>query len=115
MKLQNKFYLEGKITWSKYTISEKGVHRLIIRILQYDDERERKHGYFITFFNKIAISVANKCKLNDSLNITGILNNNVFENKNGVLVSETQLIGLSYQLIDDIEIPIKHEQDSDYN
>ena len=106
IKTIRNFEVEGLVTWVKHSITHRGINKTVIRVEGFDQEYNRRHGFFITFFNEIAYSVMKNIQKHDSVNVKGYLNNNIYENKKGDLISETQLIGNQYELIDDIELPV---------
>lgn len=105
-KYINEFQIEGCVYWKNYKLCRNELPRTTIGIKHYDSERDRIRHFLITFFNNIAISVDKNLAKGNSVWIKGYLNNNIYENKKGDLISETQLIGNQYELIDDIELPV---------
>ena len=102
----NEFQIEGCVYWKSYKLCRNELPRTTMGIKHYDSERDRIRHFLVTFFNNIAISVDKNLAKGDSVWIKGYLNNNIYENKNGDLISETQLIGNQYELIDNIELPV---------
>lgn len=98
IEIDRSFVLGGLITWVNYIVAKSGVSRTVIRVENIDSRFDRKHVFFVTFFDKAAISLSKNANKGDSIRIEGCLNNNIFINKDGYFINETQLIGNYYDL-----------------